>query len=109
MRCALSKQRLLQAAVDDDRLSCHVPRALGGKEAHDVAELPWGAPAAQRDLLELLGGRAAGVEVVEPGCGDAAGRDAVDRDPLRADLVAQGLEPADERGTEGVGEREMPR
>ena len=105
----LSKQRLLQPAVDDDRLSRDVARAVGGEEAHDVAELARRAPAAQRDLLELLGRRAAGIELVEARRGDAAGRDAVDRDALRADLAAQRLEPADERGTERVREREVRR
>ena len=66
VRSLASKERSLQAAVDDDRLPGDVARAVGREEADDVAELARVAPAAQRDLRSVLLGRSVRIELVEP-------------------------------------------
>ena len=77
-----SEERALEAAVDDERLPCHVARAVRREKADDVAELARFAPAAQRDLREIGLRRAVRIELVDAGGFDAAWRDAADRDPL---------------------------
>src|SRR5256885_1463389 len=89
-----SEQRALKAAVDDERLTADVARPLGGQEAHDVAELLRLAPAAQRDVGQVVLPRPVRIELLETRRRDPSRRDAVDGNAPRAQLARQRLEPA---------------
>ena len=67
------------------------------------------APAAQRDLRELLRRSGRRVELVEPRRRDPAGRDAVHGDALRAELAASVFSQPVSAGPERVREREVRR
>src|SRR4051794_34260522 len=97
-----SEEGLLQAAVDDECLARDVASALRGDEADDVAELARVAPAAEGDLAQCLLGRPLRIEIFEARRLDAPGRNAVDRDSARTELVCERLEIAVQRGAEGV-------
>src|SRR5207237_10533742 len=75
--------------------------------AEDLGEPARRAPAAQRDLGDVVLARAVRVQLREPRRLDPSGGDAVDRDPLRAELVRKRLEVAHHAGTDGVRETEV--